>query len=109
MIRKLISSDQAKPSTKQHKKPCSDCPFRRDSLAGWLGGETSEFFVSFAMGEGVYPCHVKVGPQCSGMAVFRANICKSPRNKEVLELPRDRETVFSWPNEFIEHHNKGVN
>lgn len=103
-MRKLISKDEARPSTVQHKTPCSDCPFRRDSLAGWLGGETPEFFMSLAQSEATYDCHTKIGPQCAGLAVFRANICKTPRNPQALLLKRDTEKVFSWPAEFLKHH-----
>lgn len=106
-MRKLISTDEAKPTKRQHKKPCSDCPFRRDALAGWLGGQTPEHFMRLAMSDSPEPCHATIGPQCAGIAIFRANICKVPRDPEVLQLPRDKEAVFAWPNEFIEHHTKG--
>jgi len=35
--KQLISSDEAKESKCQHKSPCSDCPWSRKSLKGWLG------------------------------------------------------------------------
>jgi len=41
-------------------RPCNDCPWRRKSCAGWLG-----------------PFGIK---QCAGAAVYRANVCKSPRD-----------------------------
>jgi hypothetical protein len=101
---RLITSDEATPATRQHKKPCSDCPFRRTSLKGWLGGMKPEFFTQFAHREGVYPCHTKDGAQCAGMAVFRANICKAPRNKEALVVGQDKRNVFAWDDEFLKHH-----
>jgi hypothetical protein len=33
------------------KQPCRACPFRRQSLAGWLGSSTPELFVLTAFGE----------------------------------------------------------
>lgn len=34
-------------------------------------------------------------------------MCKSPRDKDILKLPADREAVFSRPQEFVEHHGLG--
>lgn len=102
--RKLVTSAEAKPAKKQHHVPCGDCPFSRNSMPGWLGGNTPEGFVAFAQGEGIYNCHSFIGPQCAGMAIFRSNICKSPRDSRVLVLPANRTKVFGWPTEFIDHH-----
>lgn len=103
------------------KKMCNDCPWRRESMAGWLGNEAPEPFVARAHSEQAYPCHVEVdytdpeweatlelddtGPhQCAGLAVFRSNVGKLPRDPEVQVLPSDRENVFSSNAEFINHH-----
>ncbi len=103
-MKKLITRAEARPSSKQHRKPCSDCPFRRDSLPGWLGGNTAEEFVQFAQGDEPYSCHAKIGPQCVGLATFRANICKSPRNPQTLTCKADKVSVFAWTDEFLRHH-----
>lgn len=56
------------------------------------------------------PCHLQktlTGPkakQCVGAAIFRSNICKSPRDPAVLTLPKDTVSIFSWPPEFLDHH-----
>jgi hypothetical protein len=42
--------------------------------------------------------------QCAGAAIYRANVCKSPRDPEVARGEVDRETVFATPTEFKEHH-----
>lgn len=91
-------------ATRQHKRPCSDCPFRRDSLHGWLGGYLPEMFTNAAHGEERMPCHLVKGMQCAGAGIFRGNVFKSPRNKELLTLRPDREVVFSSTQEFIQHH-----
>ena len=49
---------------------------------------------------------VEHAPQCAGRAIHFANRCKMPRNPELLRLPADRENVFTFPHEFIEHHNQ---
>lgn len=65
------------------------------------------------------PCHLHVDyeednwrdqveevPQCAGRAIHFANRCKLPRNKDLLQLPADRENVFTRPEEFIDHHSQ---
>lgn len=104
MHKQLISIDEAKPSAVQHKAPCSDCPFRRDSLPGWLGGSTSAQYAKLACSDEIILCHTVIGPQCAGAAIYRANICKEVRSKKVLRLPKDKVKVFAWVTEFMEHH-----
>lgn len=101
---KAISDENSTSSRLQHKKPCKDCPWKRNSLKGWLGEASPEDWLHTARGEGVVKCHVVKNQQCAGIAIFRGNICKSPRNKSCLVLPADRETVFSWDDEFLAHH-----
>jgi hypothetical protein len=57
-----------------------------------------------AHGEVIYPCHAKIGPQCAGMAIYRANVCKVPRTDFALRLPSDRIAVFASIKEFTDHH-----
>jgi hypothetical protein len=102
--RQLLTDDDAVPATCQHERPCSDCPWARASLAGWLGGNTVEEWLGFARGEGAIPCHVLDGAECAGAAIFRANISKLPRNRAVLRLPADPQAVFANPMEFLAHH-----
>jgi hypothetical protein len=105
MGKKLISSDEAVEAKCQHTKPCSDCPWRRDSLSGWLGGATPQQWIQTAHSDSTVSCHTLKGVQCAGIAVYRANVCKMayPPN---MKLPADRERVFARPDQFIEHHSK---
>lgn len=102
--RVLVSSDEAVPATRQHTKPCGDCPWRRDALPGWTGGLTPETWIRGAHGDEQIDCHTLTGAQCAGAAIYRANVCKRPRNPETLRLPADRDHVFESPTEFLEHH-----
>jgi len=102
--RQLVSSDQAQPAVGQHKKPCADCPWARASLRGWLGSGSIQEWIADAHGEARIECHTLTGAQCAGAAIYRANVCKSPRNKRLLVLPPDRALVFATPAEFSEHH-----
>ena len=94
-------------------KPCVECPWRRDSTPGFIGPHTAEEWVRMAHSEIAIACHMTIQEeswdapgirQCAGAGIFRANICKSPRNPEVVVLEADRETVFGWNDEFVAHH-----
>lgn len=102
----------------QHTKPCKGCPWRKDSLRGWLGSSTPVEFLQTSEAEHRMPCHntvnyerddweeqASMAPQCAGRAVHFANRCKKPRNPELLVSDStDRELVFSNPQDFIDHH-----
>lgn len=101
--RQLISSDEAVKAKCQHKAPCSDCPWSRQSLNGWLGGASIDAWLHRAHGDDVVDCHTLRGAQCAGIAIYRRNVCKRshPIN---LVLPKDEVAVFSTPMEFRAHH-----
>lgn len=102
MVRKLISSGECKPATKQLEKACSDCPLRRDALEGWLGGATPEEYARLCHSDEVVSCHVHAGSRCAGLAIYRKNVAKWQPQEHAL--PADRENIFSTPMEFIAHH-----
>ena len=105
MTRKqLISSREAVQAKAQHKKPCSDCPWSRQALNGWLGGTSADEWVRTAHSDAHVACHTLKGAQCAGIAVYRANVVKTPRDPSVLRLPADHTAVFSSPMEFTAHH-----
>ena len=110
-----------------NKKPCIECPFRRDSFPGYLGsadGDPKGFIGPHWYGELHLPCHMTVdwetedeleksrqieeGHTCIGYATLMKNTCKTPLNKKdreaVKTADRDAETVFKWFHEFIDHH-----
>lgn len=102
-------------------KPCSDCPWRRVATQGWLGPLTPEMWVEGVHSDAPIACHqtiVRVGDdglgswddpamrQCRGAAIFRANVCKMPRDTNVVTGPADEETVFASNAEFLAHHEK---
>lgn len=103
--KKLLTYHDAKPRKTQHKLPCSDCPFSRNSLPGWLGNESPEWWMQLAHGEGTSECHTS-DKMCAGLAIYRANVCKSVRDKNALALPPNRKKVFATPMEFLSHHKR---
>jgi len=102
-------------------KPCSQCPYRRQSLQGYLGESDPEEFMELTMSDYPMPCHQtvdyrepqwkkkweagQVGKLCAGALIFFANICKRSRDGSRPTIPADRELVFSRPDEFIDYHN----
>lgn len=104
MSRQFVSSEDAVVGKVQHKKPCSDCPWARTAIPGWLGSSTPDEWLSHAHGEARVECHTLLTQQCAGIAIYRRNMCKSPRDPGALVLDADREKVFSNPMEFIAHH-----
>jgi hypothetical protein len=108
----------------KRKKACSDCPFRRDSILGWLGDDVAENFVRGALADYAdypLPCHVDIDykdpnwleaqyPEsalCAGALIFCRNNAKRPRDSErsawVSAIEPDP-SVFQYPWEFYEHH-----
>jgi hypothetical protein len=100
---KLIARGEAQPTDKQLTKACTDCPLRRDSLNGWLGGNTPFQYAQLCHSDEVVECHVHAGSRCAGLAIYRRNIAKW--QPEDHKLPADRETIFSNVKEFLDHHN----
>ncbi len=107
---------------KQHTKPCQTCPWRRKSLAGYLGASKPEQFLTTAEDpiEHRMPCHmqvnyrakdwrdqVDVAPQCAGRAVFLANQDFIPKTDRIMREPQikpDAKNVFVSGAEFLAHH-----
>ena len=100
------------------KKPCKACPFRRQSLPGWLGAASTEQFAQTVMADMPMPCHSTVdyddpdwreglhkARYCRGALTLFANQCKLSRDPERPRVPADREEVFGHIGEFVEHHN----
>jgi len=51
------------------KKPCKDCPFRKDSLKGWLGQER----MTEILNANSFVCHKKTDLQCAGHMLIKEN------------------------------------
>jgi len=102
-MKQLIITDEAVEGKCQHKKACSDCPWAKTAMPGWLGALSAEEWIEVAHADNEVPCHAIKNTQCAGLAIYRANMSKLPRNPDVLVLPPDRENVFSYF-EFLEHH-----
>lgn len=100
--------DKAKSTKRQHVSPCSDCPFSRKSLRGWLGSLSPERWLVIVHGESRVDCHTKLNQQCAGAGIFRSNVDKDPRDKTLLILPKDVTKAFASDEEFVAHHRNGM-
>jgi hypothetical protein len=92
--------------------PCSECPFRKKALPGWLGGGGPEDFVGDTMNDALMPCHTDKNfikardtehtaeewteslvsgniQHCAGARIFFKNQCKVSVNPIYSEALRD--------------------
>lgn len=107
----LTTEEEATESNVQHKRPCADCPWRRKSIPGWLGSGDVASWLQAAHGEARVDCHTVKGdpqPQCAGVAIYRANVLKLPRDPETLRLKKNPTVVFDNPADFARHHSEGI-
>lgn len=86
-------------------RPCRDCPFRQDSLKGWLGAERMAEILEIDS----FVCHKKTDKQCAGHMLIsgesNAFVRLAGRLGIELELS-GRELVFDSQQACIEHHSK---
>ena len=90
------------------KRPCRNCPFKKNTLKGWLGRERMAGIVN---GDG-FPCHKHKAPrqQCAGHMLLlgsgNAFVALAENMGIQLELT-GRESVFKSTVDCIEHHAAG--
>lgn len=103
------------------KRPCSECPFRKIHMPGWLGPWKAQDIVNFVHRDGGLACHRTVrkdgkdteGVQaCAGAAIHMNKSVKCSKHKDMRELQDKMETapadvidgIIKWPHDFIAHH-----
>lgn len=100
---KLLAFGQRGPAKVQITQPCTDCPLRRTSLPGWLGGSTPAQYLRLLHSDALVPCHCHGNVHCAGVAIYRANTAKRVEFPG-LKLAADRDIVFDHPEDFSAHH-----
>jgi hypothetical protein len=113
-------------------KPCNDCPWRKNATPAWLGPFSAQAWLEIAHSDTPIACHETIPTgqpslgeanvqdpqdvwggssirQCKGAALFRVNVCKSPRNRSDAEhdTPHDDPllaTVFANNAAFLAYH-----
>ena len=99
------------------KGTCAECPLRRDSKPGALGGWTARMYMRGMLSSADFACHMSKGfdvqdptlmRSCTGVANFRANIEAPMVNgnaKTAVQIAgKNRVDVFDSLGEFYEHH-----
>jgi hypothetical protein len=104
MSKQLMDYRDTSVASCQHTEPCSDCPWARTALRGWLGGQSVKEWIHIAHSDGIVECHTQLGAQCAGIAIYRKNVAKTPRDPSALRLPGNLLRVFGAPDEFRHHH-----
>lgn len=87
------------------KRPCKDCPFRKDSLEGWLGGKRMKEILN----SNSFVCHKKTDLQCAGFMHIKGNESQFVALAENLGFDTKltgKELVFETKKECIKHHSK---
>lgn len=85
------------------KKPCKDCPFREDSMEGWLGEVRAKEIAEAPN----FVCHKNTSLQCAGHMIMRGQknefVRLAARFDIDLGLKGDI-LVFDDVQDFIDHH-----
>lgn len=85
------------------RKPCRDCPFRKDALQGWLGEDR----MTEILAADSFVCHKKTDMQCAGHMLMNGEGNAFVRLAARLRIPLDLtggEQVFESKVTCIEHH-----
>lgn len=86
-------------------QPCNECPFRRKSLQGYIGGHKDPSEITdIVVQDGKFPCHMatqefqddgfvfevaaNVAPVCVGSAIFLNNQLKLSRHPDVAKMQK---------------------
>lgn len=86
------------------KTPCKDCPFRKDSLKGWLGSNR----IIEILNQDSFTCHkTNKTLQCAGHMITLGDYNVFVRTAEKMNIPimlRGQELVFNNQLDLIKHH-----
>lgn len=103
------------------KKPCKECPYRKESLPGYLGEANYDpelFLQQLDMPE-LHPCHLAVdweshteqelleAKKCVGALQFMNNSFMISRSQNIAVLQKEvgkNDEVISFKHNFIKHH-----
>lgn len=100
-----------KPKLPAMQSPCKDCPFRKDTLKGWLGAERMKEILA----QTSFVCHKTTRgenedrKQCAGHMIIKGNAnifhALAMSSKDVFEFDLSgRELVFETEQDCIIHH-----
>lgn len=85
------------------KHPCKDCPFRKDTLKGWLG----EARIAEILEQDTFVCHKATTRQCAGHMLLKGSDNAFVRVAEAYKIDlglTGRELIFDNEQDCINHH-----
>lgn len=94
----------------RHRRPCAECPWRRVSLQGFLGGNDAYVYADSVAMNLAPPCHLNDAAFCVGALTTANNMClqlsRTPGAVEAqLSIPQRRSSdFFAHVSEFYEYH-----
>jgi len=95
------------------KAPCKDCPFRTDSLKGWLGENRMEEILD----QESFVCHKtsNLEDHNKRQCVGHMTICKESnvfvRTAHLMNIPieiRNTKVIFDNKQDLINHHSSSI-
>lgn len=84
------------------KHPCKNCPFRKDTLKGWLNKSIEEI-----IGAESFVCHKQTKLQCAGHMILNGTNNKFVAMAMALGIDtklKGRDIVFESKQDCINHH-----
>jgi len=91
------------------KKPCSNCPFKKDTLKGWLGHDRADDIANCSS----FTCHktgdTGKGPrkQCAGFMILKqeeSDFYRLLNHAARQFLMKHNNDIFESKEDFIKHH-----
>lgn len=92
------------------KSPCNNCPFRKDSLKGWLGKRRAQEIVNndnFVCHKTTQTGNEKDRLQCAGHMILLDDenlFVRTARGMGILLTIVNRYVIFESKEDFIKHH-----
>lgn len=101
------------------KTPCNECPFRKNSIPGWLGPHKIEDFRTMASADVDFKCHMELDTlgdeanTCGGYIYWRLNsfmMAKDPylKNLEWIAKTNKEERDKCLGLDFVKYHKKSI-
>lgn len=85
------------------KQPCQNCPYRKDSLKGWLGkSRMTEFLASDN-----FLCHKNHKLQCAGHMILKGDgnvIVRTAKLMKIDVILDGKDLVFESEADCVDHH-----
>lgn len=99
----------------RHKSPCAECPWKTDSLKGYLGGQSAMMYADAVAENEIPACHLSdFGPDdkrssmCAGALSTAANACIQPhKTKGAIQAVKEvgpSDKCFQHPAFFYKYH-----